>query len=90
MVDHPNIMNFLVSSGPQSEKAKASLRPPKSENELVHYAETVFGDPAKAKRWLSKPNVLLDGKAPLGVMDTPSGREKIDEMLVRIEYGMIG
>ena len=90
MVDHPNILNFLVSGGPKAEMVKSGLRAPKSHSELLRYAETVFGDRDKAKRWLSKPKAFLDGKAPLGVMDTPSGCEKIDEMLVRIEYGMIG
>jgi uncharacterized protein (DUF2384 family) len=90
MVDHPTVMHLLDSNRPRAEVVSAGLRPAKSASELVRYAETVFGDADKAERWLSKPKVFLDGKTPRGVMDSPSGREKIDEMLVRIEYGMIG
>ncbi len=90
MVDHPTILHLLDSSSPRAKMVSAVLRPAKSASELIRYAETVFGDADKAERWLSKPKVFLDGKTPKGVIDSPSDREKIDEMLVRIEYGMIG
>jgi putative toxin-antitoxin system antitoxin component (TIGR02293 family) len=57
---------------------------------IVAEAERIFGDPAKAHRWLSKPKWFLDEKTPIDVIDTASGFEKVKEMLVRIEYGMIG
>jgi len=48
----------------------------------------VFGDPDKARRWLSKPKQRFDGKSPLTMMRTGIGGRGVEEMLYQIEYGM--
>lgn len=51
-------------------------------------AERVFGDPAKAHRWLRKPKHELEGATPLTHLVSESGGRLVEEMLVRIEHGM--
>jgi putative toxin-antitoxin system antitoxin component (TIGR02293 family) len=57
---------------------------------LIAEADRVFGDPDKARRWLSKPKWFLHKKTPFDVLETTSGYETIEGMLIRIEHGMIG
>jgi|GEM_PF-4743010 len=59
-------------------------------DEIIAEADRIFGDPEKATRWLSKPKSFLDEMTPLDALKTASGYAKIKEMLIRIEYGMIG
>jgi putative toxin-antitoxin system antitoxin component (TIGR02293 family) len=51
-------------------------------------AERVFGDPAKAYRWLRKPKRGLDGETPVAFLASEAGARVIEEWLVRIEHGM--
>jgi putative toxin-antitoxin system antitoxin component (TIGR02293 family) len=51
-------------------------------------AERVFGDPAKAHRWLRKPKRALNGATPLAFLASEEGARKVEGMLVRIEHGM--
>jgi putative toxin-antitoxin system antitoxin component (TIGR02293 family) len=51
-------------------------------------AERVFGDPAKAYRWLRKPKRALDGETPVAFLASETGARAIEAWLIRIEYGM--
>ena len=51
-------------------------------------AERVFGDPAKAYRWLRKPKDRLDGDTPLAWLASESGARVVEEMLHQIEHGI--
>ena len=51
-------------------------------------AERVFGEPAKAHRWLRKPKRALNGETPLAFLASEAGARKVEGMLHRIEYGM--
>ena len=55
---------------------------------IALHAERVFGDPAKAHRWLRKPKRALNGATPLAFLASEEGARKVDEMLIRIEHGM--
>lgn len=55
---------------------------------LVH-AVGVMGSAEKASRWLKRPNPTLDGLSPLEVLDTDLGSQLVDELLTRIEYGVL-
>jgi putative toxin-antitoxin system antitoxin component (TIGR02293 family) len=54
---------------------------------IIAIAEALFGDPAKAKRWLAKPKRLLLGKSPADMLFTTPGTHQIEQMLVRIGNG---
>ena len=51
-------------------------------------AERVFGDPAKAYRWLRKPKRALNGATPVAYLVSEAGARAVEGMLIRIEHGM--
>lgn len=48
----------------------------------------VFGDPDKARRWLSKPKERFEGTSPLGMMRSELGGQRVEEMLYQIDEGV--
>jgi putative toxin-antitoxin system antitoxin component (TIGR02293 family) len=51
-------------------------------------AERVFGDPAKAHRWLRGPKDRLRGETPLAYLASESSARVVEEMLHQIDHGM--
>jgi putative toxin-antitoxin system antitoxin component (TIGR02293 family) len=51
-------------------------------------AERVFGEPAKAYRWLRKPKRALNGATPVAFLVSEEGARVVEGMLYRIEHGM--
>jgi putative toxin-antitoxin system antitoxin component (TIGR02293 family) len=54
---------------------------------LYELAVKVFGDPEKAKRWLTKPKLRFDERTPLSMMHTGLGGQGVEEMLYQIDEG---
>jgi len=54
---------------------------------LWEYAVKVFGNPDKARRWLTKPKVRFEERTPLQMMRTSAGGGAVEEMLGQIEEG---
>lgn len=54
---------------------------------ITALAEEVFGDDAKASRWLRKAKVRFEGRAPLELLRTEAGARLIEEMLLQLDYG---
>jgi putative toxin-antitoxin system antitoxin component (TIGR02293 family) len=54
---------------------------------LWEYALKVFGDPDKARRWLTKPKIRFEERTPLLMMRSGAGGEAVEEMLGQIEEG---
>jgi putative toxin-antitoxin system antitoxin component (TIGR02293 family) len=82
---------------------KRTLARRRSENELLTVEETdkalrlkriatltekVFGDPAKAQRWMRKPKRSLSSATPLAYLASENGARIVEEMLRRIEHGI--
>lgn len=55
---------------------------------IAMQAERVFGDPAKAQRWLRKAKRELGGETPLAFLASESGARVVEEMLHRIAHGI--
>jgi len=51
-------------------------------------AVRVFGNPEKARRWLSKPKIRFDEQTPLAMLRTDLGGRQVEEMLIQIDEGM--
>jgi putative toxin-antitoxin system antitoxin component (TIGR02293 family) len=51
-------------------------------------AVEVLDDADKAVHWLTTPNRALGGVVPMTLLDTPEGREQVETILGRIEYGV--
>ncbi len=55
---------------------------------IADLANRVFGDEAKAHRWLRKPKRDLNGRAPLAYLASESGARTVEQMLHRIDHGL--
>jgi putative toxin-antitoxin system antitoxin component (TIGR02293 family) len=55
---------------------------------VVAEAFRVFSDEEKANRWLRKPNRALEKAVPIELLESETGAQVVEEMLVAIEYGM--
>jgi len=53
-------------------------------------AGEVFANRQKALRWLQSPNPALGGISPLAAAETDAGYRKVEDILGRIEYGVLG
>jgi putative toxin-antitoxin system antitoxin component (TIGR02293 family) len=66
-----------------------TARQPGDTASIIALAERVFGDNAKAYRWLSKPSRMFDGAIPLDLLKSAAGAEDVENALHRIEHGML-
>ena len=60
-----------------------------SDHIVAEMAARIFGDPAKAHRWLRKPKASLGGKTPLAYLATEAGARVVEEMLNQIDHGVL-
>jgi putative toxin-antitoxin system antitoxin component (TIGR02293 family) len=54
---------------------------------VAELAERIFGEKAKAHRWLRKPKRALDHATPLAYLASEAGARLIEDMLYRIDSG---
>ena len=54
---------------------------------ITSLAEEVFGDDAKASRWLRKIKTRFEGRSPLEMLRTEAGARLVEEMLLQLDYG---
>jgi putative toxin-antitoxin system antitoxin component (TIGR02293 family) len=55
---------------------------------VVEEAERVFGNPAKAHRWLREPSRALDKAVPLELLETEARARIVENELGVIDHGM--
>jgi putative toxin-antitoxin system antitoxin component (TIGR02293 family) len=84
---------IVVSPSTAHRRKKEQLLSKEESDRLARIARLtaeacrVFGDLARARRWLARPHAVLGGKAPLELLDTDSGAEQVADELTRIEFG---
>jgi len=54
---------------------------------ITSLAEEVFGNDAKASRWLRKPKSRFEERTPLELLRTEAGARLVEEMLLQLDYG---
>ena len=54
---------------------------------IASLAEEVFGDDAKAGRWLRKAKARFDGRSPMEMLRTEAGARLVEELLLQLDYG---
>lgn len=52
-------------------------------------AEALFGDAAKARRWLSKSKVRFSGKSPVEMLSTTHGTRGVEETLIQVAEAFV-
>lgn len=55
---------------------------------ILAKATDVFGTQQEAERWLDRPALALDGRRPLDLLGTPVGVGMVEDLLVRLEFGV--
>lgn len=55
---------------------------------LMAHAVDTFGDPAKARAWLTTPNPVLSNLQPIEIANTSKGAAQVEEVLTHIDYGI--
>lgn len=56
--------------------------------EILTKATEVFGSQQEAERWMEQPATALEQRRPIDLMTTPAGVELVENLLVRLEYGV--
>jgi putative toxin-antitoxin system antitoxin component (TIGR02293 family) len=56
---------------------------------VASLATRVFGNPDKANRWMRKPKHQLGGETPVAFLSSESGARVVEDMLYRIEHGIL-
>jgi putative toxin-antitoxin system antitoxin component (TIGR02293 family) len=52
---------------------------------ILALANRVFGDTAKAQRWLNHPRLQLGGRTPMEMLDSEDGVRRVEELLTQID-----
>jgi putative toxin-antitoxin system antitoxin component (TIGR02293 family) len=55
---------------------------------IARLADRVFGNPAKAHRWMRQPKNMLNGATPVDFLASETGARAVEEMLYQIEHGI--
>lgn len=55
---------------------------------IAALAQRVFGDAELAREWLLSPNPALNQEIPLRLLRTGSGAKVVEDILIRIDYGV--
>lgn len=91
----PELNEFVVPRRTLARRRRAggTLSPEESDRavrlaRITAMAERIFGDDAKAHRWLRKPSPMLEGSVPLALLQSETGAHLVEQALYRIEYGM--
>ncbi len=81
--------NFLRRKEQKRLSADESDRLYRLARVLAH-ANRVFEDPEESAEWIRTPNVALGKEQPLALLDTDIGVQQVDQVLGRIEHGIVG
>ncbi|MBV9392403.1 MAG: DUF2384 domain-containing protein [Verrucomicrobia bacterium] len=70
------------------------FRPDESERlirvaKLAERAREVFGNVESAREWLKSPQFALGGEIPLEYADTEPGAQVVEDLLGRLEHGIV-
>lgn len=57
---------------------------------VLAHANRVFEDAAESAEWIRTPNTALGRQQPLSLLDTDIGVQQVDQVLGRIEHGIVG
>jgi putative toxin-antitoxin system antitoxin component (TIGR02293 family) len=57
---------------------------------VLAHANRVFRDLEESAEWIQAPNPSLGKQQPLALLDTDIGAQQVDDVLGRIEHGIVG
>jgi putative toxin-antitoxin system antitoxin component (TIGR02293 family) len=74
----------------QSNSETTEFPPPARLMSISVHAGEIFANQEKALHWLRSPNPSLEGESQLGAAQTDQGYRDVEDLLIRIEHGIIG
>ena len=57
---------------------------------VIAHANRVFEHPEESADWMQSPNAALGKQQPLNLLNTDIGVQQVDQVLGRIEHGIVG
>jgi len=92
--DLAQILGITSKTLQRKRKARAALTPVESDRlyrvqAIFALAVKVLGSPEDAKEWLSTPQIDLRDRMPLELLTTSAGASLVEEVLNRMEYGIL-
>lgn len=57
-------------------------------DKMITQAADVFGLRQAAAEWLMRPAMALDRQRPIDLLGTAAGREQVELLLIRLQYGV--
>jgi putative toxin-antitoxin system antitoxin component (TIGR02293 family) len=57
---------------------------------VLSMAVATLGTEDKARLWMQRPNRNLEGETPLDLLDTDRGVRAVEDVLMRIDHGILG
>jgi len=57
--------------------------------EIIVLARSVLEDDTRAREWLRRPQMGLNNQRPLDVLVTEAGAREVEDLLLRIEHGVL-
>jgi putative toxin-antitoxin system antitoxin component (TIGR02293 family) len=93
-----NVLCTILHLSPRNflrRKDQMRLSPDESDRlyrlaRVIAHANRVFEDPEESADWIRSPNVALGKQPPLTLLDTDIGVQQVDQVLGRIEHGIVG
>ncbi len=55
----------------------------------IYQMGSVLGGPPEVSAWLRTPNTALGGEAPITLLDTFAGMQLVEQVLGRLEWGLV-
>jgi putative toxin-antitoxin system antitoxin component (TIGR02293 family) len=88
------ILGITSKTLQRKRKARTTLTPVESDRlyrvqVIFALAIKVLGTPQDAKEWLSTPQIDLGDRVPLDLLTTSAGASLVEEVLNRMEYGIL-
>ena len=59
-----------------------------TDDEMMALAVKLFGGREEAERWFASEVIALDHQIPSQLIQTQEGRQKVEDVLVRLDYGV--
>ncbi|MBI0539441.1 DUF2384 domain-containing protein [Roseomonas sp. KE2513] len=56
--------------------------------DVLRQAAEVFGSRETAADWLMRPAMALDRQRPVDLLGTAAGKEQVELLLIRLQYGV--
>jgi putative toxin-antitoxin system antitoxin component (TIGR02293 family) len=94
-IEMKGLLNVVIA--PRTLKHRRERKEPLSLDESDRLARVarmyelsvrVFGDPEKAKKWITSPKHRFADRSPLSMMRSETGGRQVEEWLIQIDEGM--